>query len=158
MPNYFCIFTFYFLMKRYQLSSALLAISMVICSCKKEEVDPQTFIQQHLLGAWPIKYNIRTTFTDGIETKRDTLTTYNPVDTLVFTAEGQAIRKNKIVISSVGYRIGDDGETITFATSPAITYKFTFVHITSIGLGTETSTIVGGKNITTQIADHLNRK
>jgi len=122
-------------------------------ACKKEEVNSQEVVQKQIIGRWPIKYNIKTTFTDNVETKNDTLTTYNPIDTLVFTAEGHAIKQNKTVISDVSYTISADGETITF--SPGSTLKITFLRKTSIGLGTETTTTVAGKEIKTQIADHL---
>lgn len=146
-------------MKQLKFIGILVAVAIAISACKKEEEEPQVFIQKHILGAWPINYNIKTTFTEEVLTKRDTLTIYNPVDTMVFTAEGKAIRRNKTVISTVNYTISTDGETITLATTPTpTTYKFTFVHITSIGLGTETTTTVGGQKITTQVADHLNRK
>lgn len=145
-------------MKQLRIIGFILILALVSHSCKKEEEEPQAFMQQHILGAWPIQYQIRTTYTDDILTKRDTLTTYNPVDTLVFTVEGQAIRRNKTVISTVGYRISADGETITLSANPDTTLKFTFVHATSIGLGTETTTTISGKKITTQIAEHLNRK
>jgi PBP1b-binding outer membrane lipoprotein LpoB len=146
-------------MKQLKSIGILMALAILISSCKKTEEEPQVFIQKHILGAWPINYNIKTTLTDDVVTKRDTITRYNPIDTLVFTAEGKAIKRNKTIISTVDYTIAADGETITLATTPAATtFKFTFVHITSIGLGTETTTTVGGQKITTQIADHLNRK
>lgn len=136
-------------------SAALLLTGLILglYGCKKEEENSQEIVQQHIIGAWPIKYNIKTTFTDDVETKNDTLTTYNPIDTLVFTADGHAIRRNKTIISDVGYTISADGETLTFAQSSPL--KITFVRKTSIGLGTETVTEVGGKKIKIQIADHL---
>jgi hypothetical protein len=136
----------------------LVCLAIAVISCKKTEIDPQIFVERHLIGAWPIKYSIQTIFIDGIEqtpVKGDTLTVYNPIDTLVFTEEGNAIRRNKTIISTVGYSISADGETITFNSTPAVTKKITFVRTSSVGFGTETTTTVGGKVVKTQIADHL---
>ncbi|MDQ8054101.1 MAG: hypothetical protein REI78_13790 [Pedobacter sp.] len=136
--------------------SLILFIAIGLLACKKEEENPQTFVQQRLIGRWPIKYQIRTVFLDNVEqdpVKGDTLTFYNPIDTLIFTAEGQAIRQNKTVISSGSYTVAPDGESLTMNST---TYKITFLRNTSIGLGTaETNTHVGGKTQRTVIADHL---
>lgn len=141
-------------MKTFKIGTILLVLGLLI-ACKKEEVAPQELVQKHIIGSWPIKYNIRTTFTDKVETKNDTLITYNPIDTLIFTADGQAIKRNKAVISKVGYSISADGETITFASSPASTLRIVFLRQNSIVLGTETFANVAGKEIRTVVADHL---
>lgn len=142
-----------------KLSVLLLAtIALVFSNCKKTEIDPKIFVERQLYGAWPIKYNIKTTFINNTEQdpiKGDTLTVYNPIDTLVFTEDGLAITRNKTVLNSVGFTISADGENITFNSTPAVTKKITFVRTSSVGIGTETFANVAGKEIKTQIADHL---
>jgi hypothetical protein len=146
-------------MKKINFAVLIVAIPLIMLyACKKEEENPQTFVQEHIIGRWPIKYQIKTLFIDDVEQqaiKGDTLITYNPIDTLIFTAEGQAITRNKTIISTVGYTVSPDGETLTFLSSPAKTVKITFVRNTSIGLGDETRTQVSGKTHKTVIADHL---
>jgi hypothetical protein len=61
-----------------------LIIMLNIYGCKKEEQNSQEFVQKYIIGSWPLKYNIRTVSNASFGDKRDTLITYNPIDTLGF--------------------------------------------------------------------------
>lgn len=138
---------------------AALCCALLTSSCKKEEEDQQAFVKKNIIGSWPIKYRIQTTVINGEEqlpAKGDTLIVYNPVDTLIFTPEGQAITRNKTVSATVNYSISADGESITFQTNPVKTQRITFLRNTSLGLGiSETDTQAAGRAQKIVIADHL---
>ena len=140
-------------MKKFILPILLLIVSLTFYACKKEEIGAQEFVQKKILGRWPLKYNIRTVYTDNVVTKTDTLVTYSPVDTLIFTEDGMATKRNNTIISSVKYSIGANGETITFNSTPAVTLQITFVRASSIGFGSQTITQVAGKEVRTVTDD-----
>lgn len=132
--------------------SCLLLFAFV--GCKKNDVDSQALVQQKLLGKWPLKYNVRTIYTDAVSSKPDTLITYNPIDTLVFSTDGMATLRNKTIISSVPYSVDANGENITFNSTPVVTLQITFIRNESIGFGKETFANVAGQQIRTVIDDH----
>lgn len=132
----------------------LSAFVCCLCGCEKEVIDSQNFVQQKILGSWPLKYQVRTVYTGDMMGTPDTLARYNPIDTLVFTADGMATKRNKTVISSVPYSIDATGQNITFSSTPAVTLQITFIRNSSIGFGTATLSNVNGKQVRTVIDDH----
>lgn len=131
-----------------------IALFILLHGCKKEEVNPQTFVQQHLVGKWPLKFKISTTYTNNIAGNPDTLKKYDPIDTLVFTADGKYQKRNKTVITSGSFSIDEKGENITFSGNPAVTQKFSYVRNTSIGLIVSETTTATGKTV---IIDQLKK-
>ena len=144
-------------MKKIVAAICILIISISFFGCKKEVVDGQELVQKSILGNWLLKYNIRTTYADNLIGTPDTLITYKPIDTLVFTVDGQAIKRNKTVISNVSYTIGPEGKTITFNSTPAVTLDITFIRNSSIGFGSQTISQVGGREVKTVIDDQYFR-
>ncbi|MFD0939589.1 hypothetical protein [Pedobacter boryungensis] len=142
-------------MKKLNLVSILLAgLALTIYSCKKTEVNPQELVQKQIIGKWPLKYTIKTIYTNNVAGNPDTVK-YNPIDTLVFSADGKVVKQNKTPISTRTYSIDATGDNITFSGTPAYTQKLSFVRNTSIGLATET-TVTSGTTVTkTIIEDQL---
>ncbi len=125
-----------------------------IYSCKKEEGNGQEFVQNYIIGKWPLKYNIRTVSNSNFGDKSDTLIRYNPIDTLVFTEDGKVKRVNKTIISTMDYSIDATGENITFKGTTTVSLRLVFVRNTSLVIGTEVSSTSNGKTIKTIVADH----
>lgn len=134
-------------MKSTKIFFCIAALFILLQACKKEEINPQTFVQQHLVGKWPLKFRISTPYTNNIAGNADTLTKYNPIDTLVFTADGKYEKRNKTVIATGSFSIDDKGESITFSGNPAITQKFSYVRNTSIGLIVSETITATGKTV-----------
>ena len=127
-------------MKKLHIPLILLVLATLsILACKKEVLTPQQFVQKQILGNWPLKYSIRTVYTNNIATKSDTLNKGLVIDTLVFSADGRVVKRNKIEISSTTYTIDVAGEHITFGTTPTTTQNIIYVRPMSIGLTTETT-------------------
>lgn len=141
-------------MKRLNPVLILLAAVTFIYSCKKEDVNAQELVQKQFIGRWPLKYTIKTIYTNNVAAKPDTIT-YNPIDTLIFTADGKVIKQNKTVLSTGTYSIDATGESITFSGTPAVTQRLSFVRNTSIGLSTETTVTTGTTATKTVIEDQL---
>jgi hypothetical protein len=132
---------------------SLIAI-LAIYGCKKEEVNNQQFVQGFIIGKWPLKYNIRTISNANFGDRNDTLITYNPIDTLVFTADGKVSRRNKTVISTMSYSIDETGENITFTGTTATTLKLIYVRSTSLIIGKEAVSSINGQEVKTTVADY----
>ncbi|RZK33548.1 MAG: hypothetical protein EOO90_32125, partial [Pedobacter sp.] len=107
-------------------------ITLAFYACKKEVLTDKQASLQQLVGRWPLKYKIRTR-EDGFAIRKDT-TAYNPVDTLVFSADGTYFQTNKTVIKSGTFTIDEAGENITFSGTPSVTQKFNYIRTTTIGL------------------------
>jgi hypothetical protein len=131
-----------------------LIIMLNIYGCKKEEQNSQEFVQKYIIGSWPLKYNIRTVSNASFGDKRDTLITYNPIDTLVFAEDGKVTRRNKIVISTMSYSIDEAGDNITFTGTSATTLKLIYVRNTSLIIGKETISSSNGQEVKTILADY----
>lgn len=117
---------------------SIILIAIIVFGCKKEVLTSQEFVQRQIVGTWPLKYSIKTVYTNNIPAKADTLNKNLPIDTLIFSADGIVIKRNKVVISTTSYQIDAAGESITFGT-PAKTQKIIYVRPLSIGLKTETT-------------------
>ncbi|MFA6276412.1 MAG: hypothetical protein WC622_06665 [Pedobacter sp.] len=142
-------------MKKIKIILILLAgLTFTIYACKKEDVDAKELVQQQLIGKWPLKYTIKTIYTNNVAGNPDTVK-YNPIDTLVFSADGKVVKQNKTAISTRTYSIDATGDNITFSGTPAYTQKLSFVRNTSIGLATETTVTVGTTVTKTVIEDQL---
>lgn len=145
-------------MKKLKIIMVLLAgLVLLNYACKKEELSNQEFVQKQFLGKWPLKYTIRTTYTNNFIIKVDTPVRHSPIDTLIFTADGKMVKRNgNTIILSTDYTIDGNGEQITFATTPNLTQKLSYVRNTSIGLITsETTANVGGNEVKTVTVDQL---
>lgn len=118
-------------------------------------VNPQTFLQQHLVGKWPLKFRVSLTYNNNIISKTDTISKYNPIDTLLFTADGKYEKRNKTVLSSGTYSVDESGENITFkSNTTTLTQKFNYVRNTSIGLIISETTTANGRVV---IEDQLKK-
>ncbi|MBB2147053.1 hypothetical protein GM921_16230 [Pedobacter sp. LMG 31464] len=142
-------------MKNLNVILTLLAgLAFTIYGCKKETINAKNLVQQQLIGKWPLKYTIKTIYTNNVAGSPDTVK-YNPIDTLVFSADGKLVRQNTTVISTGTYSIDGTGDNITFSGTPAITQKLSFVRNTSIGLATETTVTSGSITTKTVVEDQL---
>ncbi|TCC88182.1 hypothetical protein EZ428_20895 [Pedobacter frigiditerrae] len=120
-------------MSKSKIAPILLAFTaLAFYACKKEVLTDKQAALQQLVGRWPLKYKIRT-IEDGFGIRKDT-TAYNPVDTLVFSADGKYIQTNKTVIKSGTFTLDEAGESITFSGTPALTQKFNYIRTNTIGL------------------------
>jgi hypothetical protein len=144
-------------MSNSKIAFILLAFTtLAFYACKKEVLTDKQAALQQLVGRWPLKYRIRT-IEDGFAIRKDT-TSYNPVDTLVFSADGTYFQTNKTVIKSGTFTIDDAGESITFSGTPALTQKFNYIRSATIGLvvSDETTTTTGVK-VRTLTLDELSK-
>ena len=124
-------------MRKICLSLCCAACILFIYACKKEVVEPQLQVQKQILGRWPRKYEITTVYIDNITMWPDTTIVYNPIDTLVFGADGKVvIRRAGLAIGSMTYSIDAEGQHITFDNGAP--QKLSFVRFKSIGFTTET--------------------
>ena len=144
-------------MKKLVSAIVVLTVIVIFFGCKDEVIDSQVFVNERLLGRWPLKYRITTVYTNNIAAAPDTVN-YNPVDTLIFTSDGMATTRNKTVISSSPYSVDARGENITFNQTPPLTLQIRFIRYSSIGFGTETTTKNGANEIRTVIEDHYLRQ
>lgn len=134
----------------------LASIGLLFYACKKEVLTDKQAALQQLVGRWPLKYSIRAV-DDGDTIKKDT-TIYNPIDTLVFSADGTYVRSNKTVIQSGKYSIDDAGEGITFIGTPSLTQKFDYIRTSTIGLVVSDATVTtGASKVRTIIIDELSK-
>ena len=112
-------------------------------------------MQQHLVGKWPLKFRVSLTYNNNIISKTDTISKYNPIDTLLFTTDGKYEKRNKTVLSSGTYSVDESGENITFKSSTTtLTQKFNYVRNTSIGLIISETTTTNGRVV---IEDQLKK-
>ena len=130
--------------------------TLAFYACKKEvQTDKQAALQQ-LVGRWPLKHRIRAVETGNV-TKKDT-TSYNPIDTLVFSADGVYFQTNKTIIKSGTFTIDEAGENITFSGTPALTQKFSYIRSSTIGLIVSDETVTTGTaKVRTILVDELSK-
>ncbi len=116
---------------------SLFTATIIFYACKKVEINSQLYVQRTLVGKWPSKLYIKSTYTDNKLTKLDSVK-YDPIDTVVFTAEGKMIRRNKTIKSEASYTISEDGEKISITTgTTTITKQLSAVSISKIGIASE---------------------
>ncbi|RZL39638.1 MAG: hypothetical protein EOP00_27670 [Pedobacter sp.] len=133
----------------------LATLIMVIYACKKEdEIAGADFVKEKFIGKWPLKNQVIIEIENLKDTVRNDTIPYLPVDTLVYTAEGQYTRGG----ITVGYTIDAAGENITYNTTPTATWNIKFMRNTSIILTQQRTEQVGGKTITTYTEDQLDKK
>jgi hypothetical protein len=119
-------------------SAAILFILtlVLIYACKKEVVNSQDITKNKFIGKWPLKMRVSITIKNNDTIDNDTLIV-TPVDTLTFTPEGKYTRGN----TTVDYTIDEQGENITYGTTPPTTWNIKFLRIKSIILSqTKTET------------------
>jgi len=144
-------------MSKSKIALILLAfITLAFYACKKEPLTDKQAALQQLVGRWPLKYRIRTV-EDGFAIRKDT-TVYNPVDTLVFNADGTYIQTNVTITQSGTFTIDDIGENITFSGTPALTQKFGYIRTSTIGLVVSDQTdATGFAKVRTLTIDELSK-
>ncbi|MES2416944.1 MAG: hypothetical protein V4541_02090 [Bacteroidota bacterium] len=126
-------------------------------ACKKEEVNTQEFVKNHIIGKWPLKARTETTYKDDIIISDTTFkypptdTSTAPVDTLLFTADGKYTKKGV----TVNYTIDASGEQINYDTSPPSSWKIKYLRNTSIILTQERTEKIGTANFRYYIEEQL---
>lgn len=134
-------------MKKISLLIALFALtSIIIHACKKEEVSNQQFVQNYIVGKWPLKKAVNITIKNGDTTVNDTInygigtpTTALPIDTMLFTADGKYTKKGQ----TVTYTIDETGDNISYKTTPAETWHIKYLRLKSIILMQEKTEKIG---------------
>lgn len=146
------------MLKMRNLKNTTILLSIFILAfyaCKKEdEIAGADFVKERFIGKWPVKNQVVIEIEDFTDTVRNDTIPYLPVDTLVYTADGQYTRGGV----TVGYTIDAAGENITYNTKPAETWHIKFMRNTSIILTQERTEQVGTKTVTTYIEDQLDKK
>ena len=140
-------------MKTLKITTLLFAtLTLLFFACEKEEVvGGAEFVKERFVGKWPLKRQVLiTTFRDSIAI--DTIP-YLPIDTLVYTADGQYTRNGV----TVGYTIDEAGENITYNTTPATTWHIKFMRNTSIILTQERTEQDGNETVTYYTEDQLDK-
>lgn len=129
-------------MKKIILLSAFVAV--LFYACKEEEINSQQFVQNYIVGKWPLKVVIAKTTKNGIITKNDTviygLDTLSKVDTLQYTAAGKYIKKKG---DTLNYTIDNAGEHITYNRDSIGTWNIKFLRLKSIILTQEKTEKIG---------------
>ncbi|MGF1922805.1 MAG: hypothetical protein ACQUHE_01400 [Bacteroidia bacterium] len=127
-------------MKKLAFSIAFFALaSIIFYACKEEEVSNQQFVQNHIIGKWPLKRSISIIKKNGIETENDTLiygkdSTSLPIDTVQFLADGTFIRNKD---DSFKYAVDGEGNRIIFSRDSIGTWFIKFLRRQSIILTQE---------------------
>ncbi|WP_113652105.1 hypothetical protein [Pedobacter namyangjuensis] len=127
-----------------------------LSACTKEEINAKELVQQKILGRWPVRYIIGSTYHNDILKTRDTLNRGLQVDTLVFDANGTVVKRYTAVLTTDTYSIDETASTITFNEAP-LTKKISFVRANSIGFSTETTRDSGSVKIKTVTEEQLIR-
>ena len=111
--------------------------SIIFYACKKEEVNNQQFVQNYIVGKWPLKAIIYINTKNGIVIKDDTVyygldspKVVLKVDTVQFTAEGRYIQK--INTDTLNYTVDATGDNITYSRDTIGTWKIKFLRLKSI--------------------------
>lgn len=125
-----------------------------LSACTKEEINAKELVQQKILGRWPIRYVIESTYHNDVLKVRDTLNQGLQIDTLVFGADGSVVKRYSAIISTDTYSIDETASTITFNEAP-ITKKISFVRASSLGFSTETTRDSGSVKIKTVNEEQL---
>ncbi|RZL19781.1 MAG: hypothetical protein EOO89_02300 [Pedobacter sp.] len=128
-------------MKKILVSIALFALASIIFhACKEEEVNTQQFVQNFVVGKWPLKAEIFRTTVNGAVTRNDTLiygldspAKVLKLDTVQFTAAGKYIKK----ADTLNYTIDATGDNITYSRDTIGTWKIKFLRLRSIILTQE---------------------
>ena len=130
--------------------------TLAFYACKKEVLTDKQAALQQLVGKWPLKLRIREV--DSATIIRKDSTAYNPVDTLVFSADGTYFQTNKTIIKSGTFSIDDAGENITFSGTPALKQKFSYIRTSTIGLVVSDETVTTGTaKVRTILVDELSK-
>lgn len=113
----------------------------LLCACKEEEINNQQFVQNYIVGKWPLKAMIYITTKNGALIKNDTviygLDSPNvalKLDTVQFTAEGKYIQKK---IDTLSYTLDASGDNITYSRDSIGTWNIKFLRLKSIILAQE---------------------
>ncbi|WP_316786912.1 hypothetical protein [Pedobacter frigiditerrae] len=144
-------------MSKSKIALILLAfVTFAFYACKKEALTDKQAALQQLVGRWPLKLRIREV--DSAAVIRKDTTAYNPVDTLVFSADGTYFQTNKTIIKSGTFTIDEAGENITFSGTPALTQKLNYIRTTTIGLVVSDETVTtGSTKVRTLLIDELSK-
>lgn len=144
-------------MSKSKIALILLAfVTFAFYACKKEVLTDKQAALQQLVGRWPLKLRIREV--DSAAVIRKDTTAYNPVDTLVFSADGTYFQTNKTVIKSGTFSLDEAGETITFSGTPALTQKFSYIRSSTIGFVVSDETVTTGTaKVRTILVDELGK-
>ncbi|RZJ77062.1 MAG: hypothetical protein EOO47_17880 [Flavobacterium sp.] len=133
----------------------VLGFSTLFFACTKEEIDARVFVQQKIIGTWPLKYRIQSIYHDEILKQRDTLNAGLQVDTLVFDANGTVVRRYRTILATDTYSIDETATNITFVGPPEVTQKISFVRQNSLGFSTEDTIDSATVKIRTVTEDQL---
>ncbi|WP_316771719.1 hypothetical protein [Pedobacter frigiditerrae] len=144
-------------MSKSKIALILLAfVTLAFYACKKEVLTDKQAALQQLVGRWPLKNRVVTIY-DGFAIKTE-ISPYNPVDTLVFSADGTYFQTNKTIIKSGTFTIDEAGESITFSGAPALTQKLNYIRTTTIGLVVSDETVTtGSTKVRTLLIDELSK-
>ena len=107
---------------------SLICFGAIGYACKKEPVDPKLFVENYLIGKWPLKLQVATV----IRNVADTIT---PSDSTVFVTPNETgfTEKQQFVrgTSVVNFNIDATGENITFSGSPDSTWHIEYARKSS---------------------------
>lgn len=117
----------------------------IFYACKKEVIDTQEFVKNHVIGKWPLKKHIEITFKNGDTILNDTTyysktdTLLLPIDTVIFTADGKYTQKD----TTYNYSIYANGDSLSITTSPPTKWNIKFLRLYSIILAQEKTKKIG---------------
>lgn len=110
-------------------------------ACKKEDIDIQHFVENHIKGKWPHKLSIAITLKNGVEISNDT-TYYGidrlgiviPVDTVEYLSAIKCVKNN----DTIPYSIDKTGDYIQYGSdADPDTWKILYLRTKSIILTQE---------------------
>ncbi len=101
----------------------LISFGVIGYACQKEPTDPKFFVENYLIGKWPLKLQVATV----IKNAADTIT---PSDSTVFVTPNETGFTEKQQFfrgtSVVNFNIDATGENITFSGSPDSTWHIEY--------------------------------
>ena len=109
----------------------IIVLGVIGNACKKEPVDSKLFVENYLMGKWPLRAQIETI----IKNSNDTIspsdsTIFVPIDTTEFTEDFKFIRG----VNMVDFTVDATGENITFSTAPDSTWNIGYLRNTGFKL------------------------
>ena len=117
-------------------------IAIILNACKEEEVSSQQFVQNYIIGKWPVKRAVFKTTVNGVVTVNDTLiygldspAVVLEVDTMQFAADGKCVKKGEVL----NYTIDETGDNITYSDPALGKWNITYLRIKNIILTQERS-------------------
>lgn len=127
--------------------SMILMLS-IFYACKKEDINTQEFVKNHLIGRWPLKKHIEITSKNGDTILNDTTyysktdTLLLPIDTVIFMADGKYIQKD----ITYNYTVYANGDSLSITTTPPTKWNIKFLRQQSIILAQERTKKTGSDN------------